>query len=431
MRIPKLNSRPIFSAAMGVIVFAHFGSRDVLADEFTPSPNAPDVSVWDGSAGTTVNVEGSNATITVHMDLCCNLPASLAAYGRPDANDIAWQNSVLASIKGAQDMWNEALAKYPAKDCLHINVVFDAKWVDDGHWDNGYHRIMVSSGPVRSGSQDPMSKDARDDTMTVYGQSVGGEFSHDDTTNTYAHEIGHLMGLGDDYTQRKGLIRFLGGDNPSASTYPSAAIHGRCGTLMADSRNGKIDQQLADRLADIIGKTTELRCWKGKINASLAYMSATLNFSFTEKPDKQLFGSVLSGNGTGRVDLAGVFYKDVCSYTRTYTPVDLPIGVAGSRMAKDLELQLKLPPVQFEVTGRCPEKAVGVAHPTMDPKWYGLALLRAKLQEGTQPIAAGWKGTIELKCATCKAGTDRPWPPAAGQSATGVMEKCTEDPSAK
>ncbi len=130
-------------------------------------------------------------------------------------------------------MWNEALAKYPAKDCLHIKVNFDAKWVDEGHWDNGYHRIVVSGSSGRPGSKDPTSTDARDDTATVYGQSVGGEFFAGDrinpdytlspsmTTSTYAHEIGHLMGLGDDYTQREARIKFLGGGNPVADTFPS------------------------------------------------------------------------------------------------------------------------------------------------------------------------------------------------------------------
>jgi len=401
----------VAALAIGAVISAA-SADDIVA------PNSPDVSVWDGPGGTSVSVDGSNATITVRIDFCCRSTDAAGPGGNVAAD--AWENGILDMVKAAQNMWNDALAKYPAKDCLKIKTAFEAKFVQDQqHWDPGYHRILAQGTAANSGSKDPYSQSQRDDTATVYGQSVGGEFFFGSgpvvangpdvpamTPTILAHEIGHLMGLGDDYFSSH------------------SAIAGRCNTLMANSRNGTIDQQLADRLADVIAKTTDLRCWKGKVNASLAYVSAILDFSFTEKDNGLPFGSSLSGEGTGRVNLAGVYYNGVCSYTRTYTPVDLPIGIAGSRTAEDFEFNLKLPPVTFEVTGQCPKNAVGAAHPTMDPKWYGLAVVRAKRQEGTQPIVAGWKGTIDLKCATCAPGNDRPWPPPSGKAVADVLSKC-------
>lgn len=410
------RSKTRFCAVFAVFTAAaSIASADEVAR--TVAPNSPDVSVWDGPAGTSVAVNGSDATITVRIDFCCRADDAAGPGGTTGAD--ASENYVLDMVKAAQKIWNDGLANYPARDCLKIKAVFDAKFVEDQqHWDPGYHRIVVHYSANSSGSKDPGSTTRWDDTATVYGQSVGGEFyfGSDDinnngtmvpalTPNSMAHEIGHLMGLGDDYYKQH------------------SAIAGRCGTLMAAPASGTIDQQLADRLADIIGKTTELRCWKGKLNASLAYASATLDFSFTEKSNGLPFGSTFTGKGTGRVNLSGVYYNGVCSYTRTYTPVDLPIGIGGTRIGEDLELDLKLPSVSFEVTGSCPKNAVGTAHPTMDPKWYGLAMVRAKYQEGVQPITAAWKGSIELKCATCKPGTDRPSVPP-GAVVPPSLSKC-------
>jgi len=75
---------------------------------------------------------------------------------------------------------------------------------------------------------------------------------------TWAHEIGHLMGLGDDYYHERGLGHAEGDPMP-----------GREGTLMAgghESQGTLIDQNLADRLADIVNKVAKLpQCWQGTL----------------------------------------------------------------------------------------------------------------------------------------------------------------------
>jgi hypothetical protein len=63
--------------------------------------------------GTAVTVDGASAT-TVHIDLCC-LPEDASQ------RDV-WTPLVLAEIKAAQHMWNQALAVLPAKGCSNIRV---------------------------------------------------------------------------------------------------------------------------------------------------------------------------------------------------------------------------------------------------------------------------------------------------------------------
>jgi hypothetical protein len=213
--------------------------------------------------GTTVSVDGSTVTITVHFDICC-IPEDASQ------RDV-WAPLVRAEIKAAQDQWNQALANLPAKGCYQIKVVFDAHLLNKGDpWDPGYHRITMHYTEGRSGSQDPMSTSPNTDDDTNYKQAVDGNFHEPSmSVGTWAHEVGHLMGLGDDYYEHHGL-----------GHREMDCLPGRDGTSMCDSRNGAIDQDLADRLADILNSDGLLpQCWKGtmKIAAGISSCSDSWN----------------------------------------------------------------------------------------------------------------------------------------------------------
>jgi hypothetical protein len=73
----------------------------------------------------------------------------------------------------------------------------------------------------------------------------------------YAHEVGHLLGLGDDYI-----------DHPATSQHArwTEPKPGRKNSLMADG--GPVDKPLVDRLADLLRHVGKLpSCWQGKMHS--------------------------------------------------------------------------------------------------------------------------------------------------------------------
>jgi hypothetical protein len=84
--------------------------------------------------GTTMTVDGTMVTITVHIDLCCFDDVGTTLVAR-----------VMNEVRAAQDMWNKALAKLPAHRCFDVKVVFDARLLNEGDpWDPGYHRVTMN-----------------------------------------------------------------------------------------------------------------------------------------------------------------------------------------------------------------------------------------------------------------------------------------------
>src|SRR4029077_16127100 len=81
-------------------------------------------------------------------------------------------------------------------------------------------------------------------------------FGDPSNSNYVAHEVGHLLGLGDDYTQT--------GTNPRTT----APLPGRQNTLMADG--GRIDAALLKRLIKLLREATHQipDCLKGKLDWS-------------------------------------------------------------------------------------------------------------------------------------------------------------------
>jgi hypothetical protein len=200
------------------------------------SPTAARPAVAAGGGGTTISSNGSALTITVNIDLCCATSGSMQTVYGP---------LIEYEVKLAENQWNQALAKLPAKGCFPITVVFKEHLLKLPLWENGYHHIDIDFfHPGRSYSVDNTPGTTHnDDTVFVYEHETVGDFYDADMSGgTWAHEIGHLMGLGDDYTG-------FGGHGLSVP------LAGRNGTLMANSSTGVIDQALADRLADIAAKS--------------------------------------------------------------------------------------------------------------------------------------------------------------------------------
>lgn len=190
-------------------------------------------SAGPASGGTIASVQGSNVTIAVHVDLCC---------AHSSSEETIYGPLIQEEVTQAQAMWNRALAKLPVKSCLKLQVAFDVRLLRSPKWGAGYHRIEIDF--YKSGmsfSKDPGMTSPYDDTTTVYTEPVEGQFFDSAmTVATWAHELGHLMGLGDDYSHG-------GTAGPHGKPLPGR----EGGTMMADSGAHLVDQNLADRLAAI------------------------------------------------------------------------------------------------------------------------------------------------------------------------------------
>jgi hypothetical protein len=221
-----------------------------------PACAAPEVTSLGGA--TTVAVDGTTVTITVHIDLCCfdDVGTTLVAH-------------IMNEVRAAQDMWNKALAKLPAHGCFDVKVVFDARLLNwSERWDAAYDQITINfDQPGRSYSAGYGAGQNEDDNTNNTEIHGGIFYASDMTTGTWAHEIGHLMGLGDDYReQRQGFHSAM------------SCLPGRGGTLMCNDRSGKIDQNLADRLADILNKAGLLpQCWKGTLKIASSFLAVKPN----------------------------------------------------------------------------------------------------------------------------------------------------------
>ena len=199
-----------------------------------------------GSAGTTASVSGD--TLTINLSLCCATGGSRLA------------DEVKSDVTAAEAGWNAALADLPARGCIQIKVKFNVVFLDSPTARDGYHYVGLIDAPGRSYvySTGP-GEDPRADHTDVFENSTrqGGYFLPSMDIGTWEHEIGHLMGLGDDYV-----------DTQAGGVTTSVSVPGREGTIM--DTGDSIDQKLADRLANLAAKAgTKLPdCWKATVEST-------------------------------------------------------------------------------------------------------------------------------------------------------------------
>ena len=348
------------------------------------------------TGGTSVAVDGASATITVRFDLCCFQDATEQTIYGP---------LVQAEVQAAQDMWNAALAKLPGKGCYNLKAVFDVRLLNEGEpWDPDYHQIKIDyERPGRSFSTDPGGYSRNDDDDTVYNQTVGGQFYETSmSVGTWAHEIGHLMGLGDDYY-----------DPPSLGHARSSCLGGRDGTLMCGSQSGTIDQALADRLADILNIADRLpQCWKGTLTAHGQgnVYNDQMEMSFTFLQDAHW---KITGAGKARMaHLPAANLPDGCVHTRTMAPEEFATTLNGARVGEEFELLLgTMERVTVQYSAKCGSGSVGPNTVAGVSPFVGIAPLtateiRIPTLNGSSPMHATipqWEvnGEITIECASC------------------------------
>ena len=363
-----------------------------------------DAAQAQSGGGTTVTVDGTTVTITVHIDICCfdNVGTTLVAH-------------VMNEVRAAQDMWNAALAKLLAHGCFDIKAVFDVHLLNKGDArDPEYHQVTIdfdrpcAAEDNRSYAADdkfpPKGLYEQDkgfaqppDFDAPYRRSLEGLFCASFmTTQTYAHEIGHFMGLRDDYSDILGS---------------SICFSGRGGTLMCDGKT--IDQPLADRLINILNTPGRLpQCWKGTLKiASIFLCNKPNTCSDTWKADIRV---VVDAAGTARG--SGI--------NRRASPVKSPyprpcfageavqefsFGINGD--ADHVRLRLRFGPgggIPASPAGACDaSRVVMVLNGTQSlaiPRTYVIPVTAPGVAKGQFDISfVGQTGSIDaqLECSTC------------------------------
>lgn len=185
------------------------------------APTVPSV------AKTGVSIKGRNITITVPID----------AIGADRRTVREWK-------RAAESIWNDAFNANdnPFKGCFNLKLVVDIEGHDYSYpAQPGRHLIFVSHGASRNQAPGPIAYNGNPYHSSADGNfdEVFGDGSH---AKHLAHEVGHLLGLPDEYK--------VVGTSPRR-TEP---LDGRKNTLMADG--GRIDPALMKRLVDRLRNET-------------------------------------------------------------------------------------------------------------------------------------------------------------------------------
>jgi hypothetical protein len=282
--------------------------------------------------GTSASVNGDTVTIAVNIDICCG------GTSRDPAN---FDSLVRDDVKQAEAAWNQALSRLPYKGCFSIHVAFSVHILTGPESEDGYHYLYVEpSEPGRSYVHGPP---VGEDNTWVYLNVVGQSelFLASMSIATWEHEIGHLMGLQDDYQ-----------DQVVGGATVSVALPGRAGTLM--DTGSSIDQNLANRIGDLAAKSgLKLpSCWKGTITSTSARQffeggqnstcsdAWTGTLSFTVDGQNAVTGSgALNRNGAVACTNPGLEpgQPGVPPPTQTYT-----FSVSGVRTTAGFTLQFNI-----------------------------------------------------------------------------------------
>jgi len=196
------------------------------------------------AAQTKVSIDGTDITITVPID----------GVGIDKKTAAEWKH-------GAESLWNAAFnaADNPFKGCMTLKLVVDVQAHDYSYpAQPGRHMIFQTHGTTSNQAAGTIAGNGNPFQISADG-NFDESFANADKANHIAHEVGHLIGFGDEYT--------VTGINPRV-TKP---LPGRENTLMADG--GRIDaallKQLLKRLKDETHQMPD--CLKGTLHANAVY----------------------------------------------------------------------------------------------------------------------------------------------------------------
>ncbi len=214
------------------------------------------------AARTDVTVEGATVTLTVSIDLVGAINKDGQEIGLKDeSSGVA---TPISKYWGeAAKAWNDAFANLTYGGCvrLKLDLQFFPRPYGSLHTP-GHHSVLIDPDPdVRPMVFDPATNVATDDSPSAFTSDLTGDWGAEEV-GTISHEVGHLLGLGDDYTDVKDANGKVTGSKPVA---------GRENTMMAS--DGDVDQNIVDRLGKLVEKAGKRlpKCWTGTMTSSSTY----------------------------------------------------------------------------------------------------------------------------------------------------------------
>jgi hypothetical protein len=297
-----------------------------------------------GTGGTTFSPDGA---ISVRIDLAVG-----GFDGEIEPVDPAHQAAADDMARQISAYWSEGFASHPLGGCLQLELDVDIDVIDqDGLRlvevtddylaalsSPGRHTILWGEGsglnpgtnPAWPEVYDPydLNEEPGHDSTSPWQHELDGVWSsHLQDPRDFAHEVGHLMGLGDDYDD---------------ATKETAA--GREGTLMGDG--DLIDQALIDRMAEVMRRAGIAlpECWTGTMDLDLSkdYLaeqaglppelckgSWRVALSFVVADDDSITGSARAELTSG----------PDCTFEIPGTGSTAEFGVSGSASADAFELR--------------------------------------------------------------------------------------------
>ena len=225
---------------------------------------APALTATPAAAETTVEVDDNDVKIKVAID-CVGCKGKRAA----DGTDLAkfWE-------KTAEKAWNAEFAKWSFCSKYKFELDVDIKALRaDQFAREGRHRISLGEPPGWDGIDEPTpgappgapETQRSPDGTRYFENDATGRMPENATPTVVNHEIGHVIGLGDDRDENGVAL-----SNRQGTLMVGCAKQAD-GTVVSRTTKLKIDKQLIDRIGQQLvnlGKITCGQTWKGTLNGT-------------------------------------------------------------------------------------------------------------------------------------------------------------------